>query len=150
MKKMIVAMAAMMLLIGTGAEAQGRRDGMHAERPTPEQIAQKRTERMTKELSLNEEQAKQVYDLTFEQAQKGAQQRAKAEAAMNERMERMKAAREADAQKMKMILTPEQYAKWEQMQADREKKCQRHGRKHNRDCKNECMPKKCCGNGSSK
>lgn len=145
MKKMIVAMAALMLMIGTGAEAQGRKNDMRGEPPTPEQVAQKRTERMTRDLSLNEEQAKQVYNLTLEQARKGAQFRTQADAARAEHMERMKAAREAEATQMKTILTSEQYAKWQENQDKmmrRKGDCKRKGNKRDRGCAMES--KRCC------
>ena len=78
MKKRIFAVAAALcLLAGTGAFAQdSKKAPMMKERPTAEQMAQRRTERM-------------------------------------------RAYRKAQAEKMKGILTPEQFEQWKQMQGPR-------------------------------
>ena len=64
MKKRIFAVAAALcLLAGTGAFAQdSKKAPMMKERPTAEQMAQRRTERMTEKLNLSEKQSKQLYD----------------------------------------------------------------------------------------
>ena len=121
MKKRIFAVAAALcLMAGTGAFAQeakpaappqGRPPTMTAapkERPTVEQMAQRMTERMQKELKLTDAQAKEVYNLNFQQIKE-----------MQAMREKMREARKAEAEKMKSILTTEQFVQWSQMQAPR-------------------------------
>ena len=101
MKKRIFAVAAALcLMAGTGAFAQEAKPAAAPkERPTVEQMAQRMTERMQKELKLTDAQAKEVYNLNFQQIKE--------------------AARKAEAEKMKSILTTEQFVQWSQMQAPR-------------------------------
>ena len=51
------------LLAGTSAFAQDRRAPRTKERPTAEQMAQRKTDRMVEKLNLNEDQSKQLYEL---------------------------------------------------------------------------------------
>ena len=69
MKKRIFAVAAALcLMAGTGAFAQEAKPAAAPkERPTVEQMAQRMTERMQKELKLTDAQAKEVYNLNFQQ-----------------------------------------------------------------------------------
>lgn len=141
MKKMIVAMTALLLTIGSQVMAQPHRGEGPKERPTAEQMAQRRTERLTKRLSLTDEQARQVYDMTYEQARKCVAEREKNDA---QRMERMKAVREAQDTRMKSILTPEQYAQWQEMQKN---ECD--GMRRGHKGKKGCGPRnECCGRSS--
>ena len=93
-------MAAAMLLAGATANAQERNANENNERPSAEQVAAKRTAHMTEALSLTEEQAKQVADLNLADAK---------------RAEAHREANHASREKMKQILTPEQYAQWKQI-----------------------------------
>ena len=68
-------------------------------------MAQRKTDRMTEQLKLNEAQAKQVYAINLAQIKEMIAQR-----------EKMEAARKAEAEKMKSILTTEQFMQWSQMQ----------------------------------
>lgn len=68
-------------------------------------MAQRKTDRMTERLKLNESQAKQVYAINLAQIKEMIAQR-----------EKMEAARKAEAEKMKSILTTEQFMQWSQMQ----------------------------------
>ena len=70
-----------------------------------EQMAQRMTERMQKELKLTDAQAKEVYNLNFQQIKE-----------MQAMREKMREARKAEAEKMKSILTTEQFMQWSQMQ----------------------------------
>ncbi len=63
------------------------------------------TDRMTEALQLDEAQATQIYDLNLQRAQR-----------MEEQRQQMQAARKAEAERMKSILTADQFAKWERMQ----------------------------------
>lgn len=106
MKKTIFATAlALFLMAGTMTFAQAGKPGpQKGEQFTVEQIAQSKTDRIVKNLSLNDEQAKKIYDLNLTQAKEMKAQR-----------EKMQAKREARAAEMKKILTTEQYTQWEQM-----------------------------------
>ena len=100
MKKRIFAVAAALcLMAGTGAFAQEAKPAAAPkERPTVEQ----------KELKLTDAQAKEVYNLNFQQIKE-----------MQAMREKMREARKAEAEKMKSILTTEQFVQWSQMQAPR-------------------------------
>lgn len=63
------------------------------------------TDRMTEALQLDEAQATQVYELNLQKAQR-----------MEEQRQQMLQARKTEAERMKSILTAEQFAKWSQMQ----------------------------------
>ena len=112
MKKNIFAVAAALcLLIGTGASAQnqnGHQSRMMKECPTAEQMAQRKADRLKEKLTLTDAQTKQVYELNLQQIKDMQAQR-----------EQMRAARQAETNKMKSILTPEQFAKWQELQGER-------------------------------
>ena len=108
-KKIFAAAMALCLMAGTSAFAQQQnKPEAPKERPTAEQMAQRKTDRMTEQLKLNEAQAKQVYAINLAQVREMIAQR-----------EKMEAARKAEAEKMKSILTTEQFVQWSQMQAPR-------------------------------
>lgn len=106
-KNIFVVMAAACMMIGTGVCAQNmqHQSRMMKERPTAEQMAQRQTDRMKEKLSLTDEQTKEVYAYNLQQIKEMQAQR-----------EQMRAARQAEAAKMKSILTPEQFEKWQEMQ----------------------------------
>lgn len=94
------------LLAGTSAFAQDSKRGPKMkERPTAEQMAQRKTDRMVEKLNLNEDQSKQLYELNLQEVKD-----------MQAQHEQMRAARKAQAGKMQKILTPEQFEQWQQMQ----------------------------------
>ncbi len=107
MKRTIFAAAmALCLMAGTSAFAQQKnKPDAPKERPTAEQMAQRKTDRMAEQLKLDEAQAKQVYAINLAQVKEMIAQR-----------EKMEAARKAEAEKMKSILTTEQFMQWSQMQ----------------------------------
>lgn len=79
---------------------------------TPEQRAEKQTERMQQALQLDEKQKKQVYELNLESMRKMQAERKENRAEfMNMRNERN--------ERLKSILTTEQYAKLEQRKTER-------------------------------
>lgn len=110
MKKRIFAAAVVLcLLAGTSAFAQdSKKVPMTKERPTAEQMAKGRTERMAEKLNLNETQSKQLYEINLQDIKD-----------MQKQAEQMRANRKAQAEKMKGILTPEQFEQWKQMQDQR-------------------------------
>ncbi len=99
--KMVCLMACMVLAGATvsaqNCGMQGRREGKC---PTPTEMAEKRTARMTEALSLTPEQQEQVKQLNAEHAK---------------RMEARRAEMKAEQEQLRTVLTPEQYAKWEEM-----------------------------------
>ena len=141
MKKRIFAVAAALcLMAGTGAFAQEAKPAAAPkERPTVEQMAQRMTERMQKELKLTDAQAKEVYNLNFQQIKE-----------MQAMREKMREARKAEAEKMKSILTTEQFMQWSQMQQQQMRMSGQRGHgpqamhkggkdgKKNAECKDNC------------
>lgn len=89
---------------GVMAQQQQKMD-VPKQRPTAEQMAQKRTERMSEKLGLNEAQQKQVYDINLMSAK-----------SMEAHRMQMKAERSKQAEQMKSVLTTDQFVKWSQMQ----------------------------------
>ncbi len=109
----IVWLAALtVLLAGANVAAQERAGMERGERPSAEEVAKMRTQRMTEKLNLNPEQQKQIAQLNLEQARKA---------------EARQAERQSMQERMKKILTPEQYAKWEQMKAQGHRRGHGHG-----------------------
>lgn len=110
MKKTIfAAVAALCLMAGEAVFAQTESAPAPAaapkERPTLEQIAQRKTDRMAERLYLTDAQKKQVYEINLQQLKEMEAQR-----------EAMRKAWEARAEQMKSILSTEQFVKWAQMQ----------------------------------
>lgn len=103
MKKLLLV-AVIFSFVAIDAMAQ------RAERPgrkiTPEKIAERAAERMSKSLSLSEAQKKEVYALHLERATQNAED-------MKARREKMQAERQAMQEKLEALLTPEQKAQWE-------------------------------------
>ncbi len=139
MKRKIFAVAAALgLLAGTGAFAQDRSARMNpGEQRSPEQMAQRMTQRMTDELGLDKSQADEVYELNLDQIRQ-----------MQALRERMRTTRQAEVEKMKTILSAEQFEKWSQMQGPRPGG-PRHDM-HRGGCqeKNGCKNKSCCKEGA--
>ena len=119
--RLLLAVAA--LMVGSVAFAQqgeGRARGEgreRGERPTVEQIAKCKSDRMKKELSLNEQQYTKVYKLYLKQAKRQAKMWRKG-------FEQQRAFK-AD---VKLILTEEQFAKYEQGEKARREQWQRRGK----------------------
>ncbi|MBN1986055.1 MAG: hypothetical protein JW761_07095 [Prolixibacteraceae bacterium] len=86
----------------------------------PEEMAQRQVERLTEQLKLSEEQQKQVYDLTMENFENMQQMRGQmgGEGDFEKMREQMQKAREEQNQKMKSILTDEQWDEYEAYQEE--------------------------------
>jgi len=80
------------------------------------EMARERLARMTEELKLTDEQKPKVAALMKEQAET---LRGLKDATQEERREKMKAGRAEMEKKMKVILTPEQFTKWEKLRKER-------------------------------
>lgn len=105
-KQILAAVTACCLMAGAQVFAQKpERDQAARQRPTAEQMAQRKTDRMAEQLGLNDSQKEQVYTLNLQQIQRMEQQR-----------EQMRQAQQAEAEEMKKILTDEQFAAWKQQQ----------------------------------
>lgn len=142
------------LLTGSMAMAQQSRRG--GKRPDPKERAERMTERMAKEYSLNDTQKKKVYEANLaltekmgdmpmrrrpdmqkdnkkDKVNKGEKkrmteaERKEMKAEMETKREEMKAAREAYDVQLKQIFTKEQYDAYTKKQADRRMHAQRRG-----------------------
>lgn len=107
-KSLFAALAAVCMMTVTGASAQQRNRpaGMNSDggRPTTEEMARMRTERMAEMLSLDQAQSAAIYEQNLRMA---------------EVQQEMAGMRRAYAAKMKEVLTDAQYAKWQKMQEGR-------------------------------
>ncbi len=107
-----------LLAFGNVSQAQDTNITARAGRRGP--TVQQRVERMTTELKLNDDQKTKVTALLADQ---GKQRRELASVPREERREKMRALAENENTQLKMILTPEQFEKWqklrEQMRARR-------------------------------
>ena len=139
-KQIFAAVTALCLMATTTLFAQESKPQAQPKTPpTAEQIAQRQTDRMTERLNLTEEQAKQVYEVNLARVKQ-----------MQAMREKMREARKAEADKMKSILTTEQFMEWSQMQGPRpgqQGKAPHHmkgkkGPKHG-DCPKDCPRKDC-------
>ena len=121
MKKIITVIV---LFIGMNAIAQ------RSEKKVidPETFAQKNTERLTKELGLNEDQQAKVYDMNLRNAQertskmeerKSGERKKPTEEEREARKAEMEAQLNAHKEEMRGILNTEQFQKWETMQEKR-------------------------------
>ncbi len=79
------------------------------------EMVKERIAKMAEELKLTDEQKTKVTTVMKEQAEA---MRGLRDATPEERREKMKAGREEMQKKMKEILTPEQYAKWEKLRKE--------------------------------
>lgn len=108
-KQIFAAVTALCLMATTTLFAQEAKPEAEPKTPpTPEQMAEQQTQRMTQRLKLTDAQAKQVYEANLDQIKQ-----------MQALREKMQEARLARADKMKSILTTEQFMQWSQMQGPR-------------------------------
>jgi Spy/CpxP family protein refolding chaperone len=108
MKNLIITA---LLVIGLSAFAQESKEKpsrSEMEKLTPEQRAEKHLKKLTSDLNLNEKQQEEVKKIIAEQSVK----RESLKTERKERQTQMKEERTALHEKMKTILTPEQFEKW--------------------------------------
>ena len=131
MKKLILAIA---LVATTLTFAQDRK--ARGEKLTPEQQTELQVKRMTLELDLDEKQQKEIKTILVEQSkkretklaemktkkEKGEKPTADERFAMKNEMLDNQIAMKA---RMKKILKPEQFTKWEEKQADRKERIEK-------------------------
>ena len=107
MKKVIYLIAIMLVAaISVSAQAPVRPNAM--QKPSAEQIAKNRADRMRKELALDNNQYKKVYKVYFKQAKEQAK-----------RMEKMQKERKKMEMEMKVILNEVQYKRYLEMKKPR-------------------------------
>ena len=103
MKKVIYLIAIMLVAaISVSAQTPIRHNAM--QKPSAEQIAKQRAERMRKELALDNSQYNKVYNIYFKQAKEQAK-----------RMEKMQKERKKFEMEMKVILNDVQYKRYLEM-----------------------------------
>jgi protein CpxP len=117
MNKWIFATGMMVMIsLSTIAQKKG------GERPSPEERANKNTERMAEALTLTDAQKKQILEINLEYAKKNEAEMAERKAEMEARKAEMDVKKvelkEQDA-KIQAVLTEEQRAQWTEIKADR-------------------------------
>lgn len=119
------------LLVAVGVQAQDRKEKI--KNATPEERVEKRTEKISEKLGLDETQKKKVKEI-FEAQEKENKaereamkaEREKARAAMKESMKKQHEELKA---KLKPVLTAEQFKKWEALQKENVERLKNHKRK---------------------
>ena len=109
MKKLILAAFALVFSIGIFAQQPQRGERREFK---PEDMAAMQANRMKKELNLDDKQYQSVYNLFLKRARPQQGQQVDREARRAEMQKR----HEAMQTELKKILTPEQYAQYEEMQ----------------------------------
>lgn len=115
MKKFLFSLVLALVTLGANAQAfGGGRPQMN-----PEDMAKRQVDRIKEACQTSDEQTKQIYDLVLAQqkqmmAQMDSIRQAGGQFQFNR--EEFQARREAMNEKIKAILTPEQYAKYEEQQ----------------------------------
>ena len=82
--------------------------------PSPQQ----QVERMSTELNLTADQKTKVTSLLEDQAKKAREMRQDTSLSQEDRRDKMRSMREETDKKLKDILTPDQYQKWQKMRED--------------------------------
>ena len=122
--KRISFLLAALLMMGGMVMAQGPRRG--GQDMDPKTRAERMTERMAKEYSLNETQKKELLEVNMAFVQKMGERPGKAPRMSKEDREKMrqemKASRESYEAGLKKIMTKDQYAAYTKKQAEREQR----------------------------
>lgn len=123
MKKIVFVLIA---IIALNAQSQNK-GPQNRSNMTPEEMATKRTERMTTDLDLTEDQQKEILAINLKSAEVFGKFRGKkrddfSEEEREEMRSKMKELQAENQEKMKKILSEEQYAKWEKMLKERMEK----------------------------
>jgi protein CpxP len=129
MKKLVFVIT---LLVTFGVQAQDRKEKMKD--ATPEERAAMRTEKLSEKLSLDENQKKKVKEIFTEQQKENKvvreEMKAEREKALEEKKATLKKQQEELKAKLKLVLTEEQFKKWEAMQHEGMEKV-KEKKKHN-------------------
>lgn len=114
MKRITILTAAAALIMGT---ASAQDFGSQQQRPerkqfTPEQIAERRVENLSKTLELTDEQKKEVYNIYLSNAAEQQKEMEAMRKIMQEQREKQKAREKALDEQMQKLLDASQYKKW--------------------------------------
>ena len=116
MKKLLLAAVALMFSVSMFAQQPQRGERREFK---PEEMATRMADGMKKELNLNDEQYKSVYNLYLKRGEEMKARRDKGQQGQQvnreARREEMKKSQEAMNAELKKILTAEQYTKYEEM-----------------------------------
>jgi len=123
MKKIGITLMSLLLVAFVGiAQPRGQRDY------DPEQVAKRQTEQLKDTLGLTEEQEQKVYELNLETGQKMSALRDEIQGSDTGAIrEKMGEIREEQNEKMKEILTDEQWKKYEKYLEERRSRWQQRG-----------------------
>lgn len=114
-----------MVFISLGVAAQQEKRPM----PTPEERAQKMTDRLAERLNLSESQKKEIYAINLESAKK---RQAEMEAQKSEREEKQ-AEMKAQEEKIQNVLTEDQRKEWEEIKLEAKERRRPGGEIHSRE-----------------
>lgn len=123
MKKLLLI--ALMFSIGFAALAQ--RDGQRGS-STPEERAERITNKMAEELALSEDQKKKIYQINLEHAKKRQVEMEARREEMKAKRAEMEADLKAQNQEIETLLTDEQKAKWAEVKEEGRKKMREESR----------------------
>jgi Spy/CpxP family protein refolding chaperone len=123
MKKLLLI--AMLFTIGFAAMAQ---KGGQRGSATPEERAERITNKMAEELSLSDDQKKQIYQINLEHAKKRQAEMDARKAEMKAKRAEMEADMKVQNQEIEALLTEDQKAKWAEVKAEGRKKMEEEGR----------------------
>ncbi len=127
MKKLLIALVAMIITTGAFAQNQGGQNGPRQRREfNPEEMATRRADRIKETCTLTDEQYKKVKEYYTEQgkAQQEQMKKMMESGQQGQQMDReammkeMEARRAAETKAIKEILTEEQFAKYEKAQKE--------------------------------
>lgn len=116
MKKLLLIFVAFATALTMNAQPGGQ--GRPQQRMTAEQMAQRNLEQMQKVITLNEQQAKDVYNLYLEQAKEREKMRAEGMRPQGNREDFMKSM-QAQEEKLKKIIGEENYKIWQEKRPQR-------------------------------
>lgn len=140
MKNVFLALLLFVSITTLAQEKKGKR--IEGEKLTKEQKVDFQVKRMTKDLDLNEKQAKEIRVIVTKEVEKREAKKAeiekKKEQVKAERLDEVKEQQAALSSDMKKILTPDQFAKWEKSRE--EKKAKMKEKMSERRAKNKLEP----------
>ncbi|MBE2217446.1 MAG: hypothetical protein IAE90_04530 [Ignavibacteria bacterium] len=96
--------------------------GQEKFKKTPEERAQHKTEKMTKHLSLTDDQQKQVYDILYSQATQMSALKENKDLTKDSRREQMKSLRSDTDSKLTGVFNAEQIDKWNKFKENKKQK----------------------------
>ncbi len=132
----ILAFGAALMIGFTGmaqqqnAKAKKEMHDHRHEKMTPEQRAEKRTQHMTEKLELNADQQAKVKDLHLRMAKQREELRSNETMTREEKKAAMIASHDAYKVELRQILTPEQYEKYQEWEAQKKERMEKRREMH--------------------